>query len=157
MMLRIVALGNELYGDDGVGPVVLNELRKQVGVDSAELINAGSDAFVLLDYLLKTDPVIIIDCARMGKEPGAILKFRTSQIQPQWISNNLSLHGFSIGDILTMARELDSSAESVIIGIEPKSIVFNTGLSAEISRNIPAIIDLVREEITNYAKKSINH
>jgi hypothetical protein len=45
----------------------------------------------------------------------------------------------------------------VVIGIEPKSIVFNTGLSTEISRNIPAIIDLVREEITNYAKKSINH
>jgi hydrogenase maturation protease len=156
-MLRIIALGNELYGDDGVGPVVLDELRKEVGVNSAELINAGSDAFILLDYLLKKDPVLIIDCARMGKEPGDILKFRTSQMQPQWVSNNLSLHGFSIGDILAMARQLDSSAESVVIGVEPKSIVFNTGLSAEISRNIPAIIDLVREEIKNYAKKSTDH
>ena len=156
-MLRIIALGNELYGDDGVGPAVLNELRQEVSAGSVELINAGSDAFVLLDYLLKTDPLVIIDCARMGKQPGDILKFRTSQIQPQWLSNNLSLHGFSIGDMLAMARQLDSSAEGVVIGIEPKAIVFNTGLSAEISRNIPAIIDLVREEITNYAKKSIDH
>jgi hydrogenase maturation protease len=112
---------------------------------------------VLLDHLLQKDPVVIIDCARMGKKPGDVLKFRTSRILPQWISNNLSLHGFSIGDILTMARQLNNSTESVVIGIEPKSIVFNTGLSTEISRNIPAIIDLVREEITNYAKKSINH
>jgi hydrogenase maturation protease len=156
-MLRIIALGNELYGDDGVGPVVLDELRKEDVADSAELINAGSDAFVLLDHLLQKDPVVIIDCARMGKKPGDVLKFRTSRILPQWISNNLSLHGFSIGDILTMARQLNNSTESVVIGIEPKSIVFNTGLSTEISRNIPAIIDLVREEITNYAKKSINH
>jgi len=156
-MLRIIALGNELYGDDGIGPAVLNELSKQIAADSADLINAGSDAFVLLDYLLKKDPVLIIDCARMGKKPGEILKFRSSRIQPQWLSNNLSLHGFSIGDILDMARQMDSSAESVVIGIEPKSIVFNTGLSSEISRNIPAIIDLVREEIKNYAKKSTDH
>jgi len=156
-MLRIIALGNELYGDDGIGPAVLNELRKDVAAGSADLIDAGSDAFILLDYLLKTDPVVIIDCARMGKAPGDYLKFHTSKIQPQWLSNSISLHGFSVGDILNMARQLDHSTGSVVIGVEPKSIAFNTGLSAELSRNIPAIKDLVMEEIRNYAQKSTDH
>jgi hydrogenase maturation protease len=156
-MLRVIALGNELYGDDGIGPVILNELRQQIGDTSADLINAGNDPFMVLDYLLKADPVLIIDCARMGEKPGVILKFCTSQVQPQWISNLVSLHGLGISDVLTMAGELGWSSECVIIGVEPKSIVFNTGLSAEIRGTIPVIIDLVMEEVKKYAKKSINH
>ena len=156
-MLKIVALGNELYGDDGIGPAVLKTLHNEVD-GTAELILAGNDAFILLDHLLKQDPLVIIDCARMGKSPGEILKFRSGQIQPRWLAaEGLSLHGFSIGEILTMAAELGCATESTVIGIEPKSILFNTGLSAEISQKIPAIIDLVMEEIKNYAKKSIDH
>jgi len=156
-MLKIIALGNELYGDDGIGPAVLDELRNRMGDTYTDLINAGNDAFILLDYLLRADTVIIIDCARMGKKPGEILKFRTSQMIPQWISNLISLHGLSVSDVLALARELGWSADCVIIGVEPKSIVFNTGLSEEISRTVPAIIDLVMEEVKKYAKKSTNH
>jgi hydrogenase maturation protease len=156
-VLKIIALGNELYGDDGIGPAVLCALRQKVTETSARLVQAGGDAFILLDHLLMQDPVLIIDCARMGKKPGDILKLRVGRLQPQWMANGISLHGFSIGEILKLARELGSSAESMVIGIEPKSIEFNTGLSAEISQRIPAIIDLVMEEIKNYAKKSIDH
>jgi len=156
-MLKVIGLGNELCGDDGIGPVILNELRRQVHQVPVDLIHAGSDAFIVLDYLLQPDPVLIIDCARMGRKPGAIAKFRATQIQPPWINNSISLHGFSMGDVLKMARDLGYTTECMIIGVEPKILDFNTGLSDEVSRNIPAIVQLVMEEIKKYAKKSIDH
>jgi hydrogenase maturation protease len=156
-MLKVIGLGNELCGDDGIGPVVLNELNHRIRPMPVDLINAGSDAFIVLDYLLKSDPVLIIDCARMGRKPGEIMRFRTTQIQPPWINNSISLHGFSIGDVLKMASDLGRTADCVIIGIEPKILEFNSGLSEEVRQNIPAIVQMVMEEIKKYAKKSFDH
>ena len=39
------------------------------------LVNAGADAFSVLDYLIGNDPVVLIDCAKMGRKPGDIVVF----------------------------------------------------------------------------------
>jgi hydrogenase maturation protease len=156
-MLRVIALGNELYGDDGIGPAVLRQMQSRVRRESVDLIDAANDALILLDYLVKGDPVVLIDCARMGRNPGEVLKFRSGRLQPPWLSGLLSLHGLSIREVLELARELGWSGECVIIGIEPKAVAFNSDLSAEISRNLPAIVDLAMEEINKYGEKSIDH
>jgi hydrogenase maturation protease len=152
-MLRVVGLGNELYGDDGIGSAVLRHLQ----TFPVELVDAGNDGFKLLDYLLQAEPLLVIDCARMGKSPGSVCKFLSGRIHPGENCDLISLHGISMGEILVLARELGWSGECTIIGIEPKSIAFNTGLSAEVSGSIPAVIDLVMEEVEHYAKKSIDH
>ena len=156
-MLKIIGLGNELYGDDGIGSKIVSKLRQYAHQIPAELIYAGNDGFIVLDCLLQPEPVIIIDCARMGKKPGSIKKFKSGQIQAGWTSDFISLHGLGLGEILTLVKELGRDAEYTIIGIEPKTVAFNTDLSEEISRKIPAVIDLVMEEIEKYDKKSINH
>ncbi len=150
-MLKIISLGNEWRGDDGIGPHLLAKLETLEYSIPVQFINAGSDAFVLLDHLTGNDPLIIIDCAQMGKEPGSVCTFRVNEVTIRSVDNAISLHGFSFGDMWKMARRLGTVAPCTIIGIQPRQIEFGQPLSGEVRSRIPHAIHCLQKEINNYA------
>ena len=141
--MKIISLGNILRGDDGIGPAILQELRdSNLGMDF-ELLDAGADAFFVLEYLIQKEPLLIIDCAQMGKEAGDFVIFPVEKSNFETLSSAISIHGFSFAEIYKMALSLGDVAPCTIIGIEPKSINFNEGLSDEVRRSIPLIINFI--------------
>ena len=152
-MIKVIALGNILRGDDGIGPAVLDYLRFNGYADNARLIDAGSDAFTLLDHLLQPEPVILIDCARMGKTPGDVRMVRLSEFTLQITDQLVSLHGFSIAEVYRMAIKMATVADCVVIGIEPGSIEFDQDLCTGVKACIPAAAQLVNMEMKRYAEK----
>ena len=154
-MLKVIGLGNLLRGDDGIGPLVIEKLLKLKSIP-AKLIDAGSDAFTILDHLSGTDPLLIIDCARMDKEPGEICTFNISEANIGYIDKTVSLHGFGFGEVYQMAREIGPVAPCKIIGVQPKEISFNAQVSDEVKKSIPKIIELVNKEAKN-AQKNFDH
>lgn len=153
-MVKVIALGNILRGDDGVGPAVLDYLRFNGVSEKAQLIEAGSDAFAVLDHLLQPEPVILIDCARMGKAPGDVRIFHLSEITLTITEQLVSLHGFSMAEVYQMARKMGPVADCVIIGIEPGSVEFNQELTGAVRESIPAAAQLVNLEMKRYAEKN---
>ena len=151
-MLKVVALGNSLRGDDGIGIAVLDELKKNRVAQKVVLLNIGSDAFTLLEHFIQTEPILIIDCARMGKSPGDVAKFRVDQTNLAWANDLVSLHGFSLAEAYQMAQKLGNVVDCHIIGIEPKTIEFNKDISPEVRQSIPVVIQMVMEEIEKYEK-----
>jgi hydrogenase maturation protease len=156
-MIRVISIGNSLRGDDGIGPVILEQLRKLDFPLSVDFYDTGSDAFTVLDHLISSDALIIIDCAKMGKQPGEVTKFSLDQINARIVEKSVSLHGFGFGEIYQMAKGLGPVADCTVIGVEPKHIHFNSKLSLEVQDSIPLVIQMVIEEIHRYAKKDINH
>jgi hydrogenase maturation protease len=150
-MLKIVALGNLLRGDDGAGPTIVQKLTALDLGTEIELFDAGADAFILLEYLMQKDPLIIIDCAQMGKNAGDYVVFPVKKSNFETLSSTISMHGFSFAEIYKMALALGDAAPCTIIGIEPKSINFNEGLSIEVEKSIPLIIKFIIEEAKKYA------
>ena len=71
-MLKIIGLGNLLRGDDSVGPVIIQKLQKLTLSIPMELYEIGMDALAILEHLIGSEPILIIDCAKMGKKPGEI-------------------------------------------------------------------------------------
>lgn len=149
-MVKVISLGNQLRGDDSIGPLVVEQLRKIETPVPLCLIDAGSDAFRLLEHLIDEEPVIIIDCAKMGKKPGQAIKFKVADSEFKPIEKSISLHGFSFSEVLAMAGNIGKIADCTIIGIEPKSIDFGKELSEEVKLSIPAIINMVIEEAKKY-------
>jgi len=149
-MLKVISLGNELRGDDSVGPAVVDHLSKIDPPIPLTLINAGSDAFTILEYLIEDDPVLIIDCAKMGKEPGQIEKFNVEESAIQKIDQSISLHSFGFGEIYQMAKKIGEVTECMLIGVEPRSIEFGEELSDEVKSSIPSIVKMVIEEANKY-------
>lgn len=152
-MLKIIGLGNILRGDDGIGPVIIQELESINPSLPVQLCDAGSDAFTILDHLLGSEPILIIDCARMGQKPGTVKVIRTNNTELLPATIGMSLHGFSLTEVLQMARSMGADKEIAVIGVEPHSIEFNSGLSEVVKNSIPLIKEMIAEEAEKYAKK----
>ena len=150
-MLKIISLGSEWRGDDSIGPHLLHKLEELKHPVPVQFIHAGSDAFLLLDHLLGDDPLLIIDCARMGKPAGTVCKFRLSEVTVRTMDSALSLHGFSFGEIWNMATRLGKVAPCTIVGIEPQQMNLGQPLSQTVRAHVPQAIQLLQEEINQYA------
>lgn len=157
-MLKVVGLGNELRGDDGVGPRILELLTDIKHPIPIKFIHAGADAFILLEHLVDSEPLIVLDCARMGQPPGTVRKFEISEANLQCVTEAIALHGFSFAEIVEMARKVGPIAPCSVVGIEPLQTEMNTPLSIKVEQSIPKAIALVKEEIGKYAnRKSVNN
>ena len=128
-MLKIIGIGNILRGDDGIGPHIISELKKENLHDPIELIDIGSDAFSIIDHFEQKQPVLVIDCAQMGEMPGKVIKFEVIDDNLKMLDKAISIHGFGFSDVYQMAKNLYENVQCTIIGIQPKSLEFNTGLS----------------------------
>lgn len=156
-MLNVIGLGNFLKGDDAIGPVVIEKLSRLFDKSQLNLVDAGADAISVLDYLLGKDPVLIIDCAKMGKVAGDVVEFDVNEANINLAYNTFSLHGFRFGDIYKMAKTIGQVASCKIIGVEPKHLNFNESLSSEVEASIPKIINIVKMEAKNDAQKSFDN
>ena len=156
-MLKVIGLGNILRGDDGIGPVIIQNLQKSGKSHQIHLIDAGSDAFTILDHLLGSEPVLILDCARMGKEPGTVQKILTKDAKLLPGNLGMSLHGYSLAEVWQIALSMGVENNLAVIGIEPDSVVFNSGLSEAVKKSIPIVMQMVKEEAKKYAEKDSHH
>lgn len=152
VMLKVIGLGNALRGDDCIGPHIIEVLKKIDIPVPIQLFDFGSDAFSLVEHLAGNEPLLIIDCAKLGKAPGTVLRFELNEQALKTIDQAISLHGFSFGEVYRMAQAIGQVAPCRVIGIEPKALVFGTGLSEEVNQSVDTIINLVIEEAKKHAE-----
>ncbi len=151
-MLNVIGIGNILRGDDGIGPDIIQRLKNKPLPVPLTLADVGSDAFSLLEYLIGKEPLLIIDCAKMGREPGTVQKFNLNENTVKSIDKTVSLHGMSLGEVYRMAGSLGAVANCTLIGVEPEQIEFGQPLSPAVEKQIPMIINLIIEEAKQYAR-----
>ena len=139
--LKVIAVGNDLYGDDGIGNAVLCALEQMPEMSRIELVDGATDALGLIDHFLGTDHVIIIDAAQMGEKPGTVKVFSREEVKLQIKMDHLSVHGISLAETLDIAQAVDSLPKKItIIGIEPKNIGISQNLSDVVKNSIPEIV-----------------
>ena len=145
--LTVIGIGNRLRGDDAVGPLLIDELST-LPDSQLELIDAGSDALGILEYLEGRQEVIIIDACRMGRKPGTLVTFDPTQADLILDGDPISLHGLGLAETLRMAESLRMfSGDLKIIGIEPDSTQFNGKLSQPVQRAMKTAIEKIHNEL----------
>jgi len=149
-LLNFIAVGNTLYGDDGVGNAVLEELKQIPQYRDAIFFDAHTDALSLIDRF--TDGLnIIIDAAKMGKSPGTVVRFTPENVKMviQW--DHLSMHGFGLAETFAMAEMIGGLPECIVIfGIEPEVIEIDKGLSDIVKNAIPKVLTDIQNEVKRY-------
>ncbi|MBU0529291.1 hydrogenase maturation protease [bacterium] len=139
--LKVIAVGNDLYGDDGIGNAVLRVLEQMPEMKEVELIDGATDALGLIDHFSDTDHVIIVDAAHMGEKPGTVKVFSKEEVKLQIEMDHLSVHGISLAETFDIAQAVDSLPEKItIIGIEPQNIGISQNLSAVVMQSIPEVV-----------------
>ena len=148
--MKIIAVGNSLYGDDGIGPVVLETIRDRNLFPAAELLDMKTDALAMIDHFDSDDLHIIVDAVQMGKSPGTVVSFTPSEVKMVMQWDQLSLHGFGLAETFAMAEQIGKlPSKTIVIGVEPQQIDINNGLSPSVQEGIAKVISIISEVAEN--------
>jgi len=147
MRTLILALGNELRKDDGVG-LKVGRILKGRGYNVLEV---GTDIFLLQNHYKGEERLIIIDALLSEKlKPGEIIHLSGREIFEKLRAEIRSAHFMGAIDGLKLLMALDErleKAELHFIGIVAKDIDLGTELSEEVERALPRVVELVEKTI----------
>jgi len=146
--IAVVGLGNILMGDDGVGVLATEALQREALPDNVEVFDAGTALQDLMQELAGFARVIFVDSCKAGGEPGAV--YRNVHQPDAWDADAMgdSLHDMNVAQVLRLHRVAGGElGEVVLIGIEPADIALREGLSPELERRLPAILQSIHNEL----------
>lgn len=150
--MKVIAIGNPFYGDDGIGSAVLEEIRREGLLPEADLVDIRTDALALLDHLQMDGGNVVVDAARMGLAPGEVAAFRPDEAGMRIREDQLSLHGFGLAEAFDLARGLQKLPPRVlIVGVEPECVAADRGLSAKVAAAVPLVVSLINAEVQSDA------
>jgi len=150
----ILGCGNILFGDDGFGPHVAEELQKNYNLpENVGVINAGSSVRnILFDIALsekKPDKIIIVDAIDAGKTPGEIFELSIDEI-PEKKIDDFSMHQLPTSNLLKELKDF-CKVNVIIIACQVESIPeeVTASVSKKITDAIPEVCKRINEIIEN--------
>lgn len=150
----VFGCGNILFGDDGFGPRVAEELLKNYHLPgSVGVINAGTSVRnILFDIALsekKPEKIIIIDAIDAGKTPGEIFELPIDEI-PEKKIDDFSMHQLPTSNLLKELKDF-CKVDVIIIACQVENIPteVSTTISKKLIDAIPEVCKRINELIKN--------
>jgi len=145
--ILIAGIGSVLRADDGLGPRVIDELKKETLAEEVTLHSGDVSGLDLLKVFPGFDKIIIVDAADFGAAPGTIRIFSLPEIKRSGFRNAVSTHGISLKETLILSEKLDLQDNITIVGVQPGDISHKLDLSDIIKSRMPAIMTVVKDLI----------
>lgn len=142
--ILVLALGNDIMGDDGAALAAAKILRNEFGsvIDIFEVASAG---FMLLDLMEGYDKVLIVDTILSTNKPGTIRELSVKELSERQTS---SPHYAGLPEIIGLAEKLElnfpDEIRILVIEIED-AFTIRQGLSFQIRGNIPDLVRKVKD------------
>jgi hydrogenase maturation protease len=140
--ILVLALGNLLLRDDGVGRVLLDELRPAYEVDQrVELLDGGTQGLALLDRLTGRCALLILDAVALGRAPGTVNAVTDALATAP--PRGAGAHEQNAGELLAAATLLGECPRVVsVVGIEPQEVRTGVGLSPAVLEAVPDAVGI---------------
>ena len=151
--ILVIGYGNPLRGDDGVGPMIAEELSKRLHDPEAKVQVVACHQLnpELAEPIAETRAVIFID-ASVDLKPGEV---RVSAVAPDRFSPGAFVHSMKPSALLATASELFGQAPPAkAIGIGASSFDVGTHLTPQVQRAVKVAIAAVEKEIAGYLRTS---
>jgi hydrogenase 3 maturation protease len=142
----ILGIGNDMRGDDGLGPEIAHRLSKKFSEDlHTAIFDGGTVPENYTGTIKKENPshIILIDAVNMNKTPGFIKLVSKDEIADY----NISTHAMPISFLINYL-EHHTKAQIILIGIQPKEIDFNGKISIEVEKSLFHLTDLLEKLLT---------
>jgi hydrogenase maturation protease len=151
----VLALGNPLRGDDGVGAAVVAWLEKQPADEAVTLVDGGTPGLETALLLQDCRRAIIVDAAEMGLAPGGWRRFEPDEASLGEGDLRSTLHSAGLAEALTLGAALGILPDKMsIYGIQPEAIGWEPGLSAAVEAAVPAVAAAILNELHNDRKRN---
>jgi hydrogenase maturation protease len=144
----VLGIGNPLRSDDGIGPAVIEWLRKHELPQDVEVIDGGTAGLDLVAMMMSHRRAIIVDAANMNRTPGEWVRFTPDIVQLKNNDLKVSLHNAGLTEALALGAALGTLPDEVIVyGVQPARIDWSVGLSDEAQTAVPRVGDAILREI----------
>ncbi len=149
MRRYLLGLGNYAMGDDGIGLRVVEYIAEHGLEQGFEAVEVGNDGMQVLTYFRDdVEKLVIVDCAKMGREPGDCLVFGPEDVDSRKLVGAVSTHEGDALKLIALGRQLDCPIPEIrIVAIEPKSLDMEMGLSDILSERMPVYVETAVAEI----------
>jgi len=158
--LAILGVGNILEKDDGIAIYATKYLESNYSFEpNIDIINGGVEGINLLNIFMQYKHIIILDAIEIDDEAGSIYHIPSNELTGYGL-NSGGAHEIGVLQCFDILELMDKEIpKSSVLGIVPKIIDIEIGLSDEISKKFDIYIEtllniLEKEGITTQKKSS---
>lgn len=146
----VIGVGNPYRRDDGVGPAVVDRLRRQ-RLHAVRLAECDGEPTGLLDLWEGADLAIVVDAVSTpSPRPGAI--HRRSLAHPSVMGRirSASSHGVDLGDAIALAAALDRLPRMMLLYlVEAADTSHGFGLTPRVEAALDDLADEIADQISH--------
>ncbi len=142
-MIAIIALGQELRGDDGAGLEVVRAWQRaypsSAALPSIRVEYAGLAGLGLLNWLEGVDHAILVDAVKTTAPSGTLFTLKESDLA-SFNSGSAFAHGWGVAETLALGRRmgvLEDSLDITLIAVCAAEFTPGVGLSLQVQRALP--------------------
>jgi len=142
---RVLCLGNDLMGDDAVGPAVARRLR-QLHLPGVEVVESAESGLRLLDYL-ETPRLVVVDAVSSGDAPPGTVFVLDPQQLP--LAQGVSPHYVGLREALDLGRALGMAVadQVTILAVETADCQTVGGpMHPAVEQAVSHVVDLIRQD-----------
>ncbi|RZN61092.1 hydrogenase 3 maturation endopeptidase HyCI [Methanonatronarchaeum sp. AMET6-2] len=141
--ILICGLGNEIKGDDAVGPYIARHIKDNRQIKT---VDCGKNPEKHIKRIVEINPslLVLVDSTRFGGEPGDLIITTTDEIERTTISS----HRMPINIFIKILRERIQDLETILVGIQPKEIAIGMEMSSEVKKTAETLIELINSNIS---------
>lgn len=145
----IIAIGNTLRRDDGVGPLVLDACRYEP-IPGCDLVELDGDSTSVIEAWRDRDLAIVVDAVCTGSEAGTVHDLTIDELaKVQAAATATSSHFAGLAEALALGRTLDRLPATLrVLGIEPGDLKHGFGLSPAVAAAMEDLEARVRAAAT---------
>ena len=143
----VLGVGNLLWADEGVGPRLVEALRRRPDLPDVELVDGGTQGLYLLPLVTAATRLLLLDAVDLGRPPGTVVVLEGPDIDSRCSARPLSLHELNVRDLLAAAALVDWTPKAVaLVGIQiSDSETWGSGLTPAVAAAIPEAIARIHD------------
>ena len=158
----VLAVGNPIMGDDGIGLQILAGLQQllptrpawQAAQKAGELalLEGGTGGMELVPVVQESEQLLILDSVAPGngRTPGQALHLSGDHV-PRLLSMKISPHQVGLLDILTSARLTGKEPRVLeVVGVVSENVDLHLGLTESARGGIPRAVELAAEVLDSW-------
>jgi hydrogenase maturation protease len=145
----VIGLGNPILGDDGVGWVVAEEVRKQLPAGlpvDVDCLSLGGIS--LMERMIGYQRAILIDAFISEEQEGSIVLSKLDELPNYSAFHLTSAHDMSLQNAMEMGRQLGAElpVEVTVVGVSASHVYdFSEELSPPVRDAVPKMTAIVVE------------
>ncbi|MGC2193482.1 MAG: hydrogenase maturation protease [Terriglobales bacterium] len=137
--ILVLGLGSTPAGDDGLGPILLDELAKRYRYAGGfvEFVDGGTQGLDLLGHIAGRQAIVVLDAVSTGSKPGTVAVLEGSEVLRYATGDSACVHPGDAHELLATAAFLgDLPDHFYVVGVQPGDLHQGAALSSQVQKSL---------------------